>query len=68
VGQRRQTWFDTLPEEVRDDLVEIRAEFQAGGTGVTAMSLSRAILADLQSSRGIKPCSLDTLRLWISGK
>lgn len=60
-------WIDRVPDDVREELVTIRREWQEGIIHATQRGLAAAIV-DNCKERGIELCSFDGVREWLRRK
>lgn len=58
-------WFDRIPKDFADELLEIRRALKAGDLDVSARFAAKEIIDDCVE-RGIKPPSWDWMRLWLA--
>lgn len=65
VDGRYKKWHSALPKEQLEEVLALKVSFLAGDIGVSARSLAMAIIDDLDS-QGLKSCSLETLRTWLT--
>lgn len=66
--KQRPTGFEAkLPDDVREQLLEIRRQFQAGELQVSALWLADQIAAMAQSD-GFAVCGRQGLRTWLARK
>ena len=60
-------WIDRLPDDVREELLAIRREWQAGAIQASARGLAAAIVANCKE-RGITICGFCGVREWLASK
>jgi|DEB19_MinimDraft_3_1074340.scaffolds.fasta_scaffold42210_2 hypothetical protein len=66
--KRTPSWCDRLPDDLRQELLAIRDEFQAGQMGDMAMGeLARGIIASMQD-RGHSMPKPRQVVLWLGGR
>lgn len=61
----RKTWFESLPAEAVEELLELRQRYQAGAYGsAKRLHIARAAVARCQE-RGWKTCDATRLAQWL---
>jgi hypothetical protein len=66
-ARRARRWIDRLPDDVREELVTIRREWQQGIIHATQRGLATAIV-DNCKERGIEPFGFEGVREWLRRK
>jgi hypothetical protein len=64
---RRKTWFDRLPDELRDDLLEARRGWKAGEghyVGLSSYAMARSVCKALMKSGRPSPRP-EAIRTWL---
>ena len=64
-AKRSPTWLDRVPEEAREELLEIRREWREGTLQASGRSLAAAIVENCQE-RGIPVCKVSGVREWLA--
>jgi hypothetical protein len=62
---RYKKWVDKLPRQQQEEVLALKVEFLAEDMGLSARSLAKAIISDLES-QGIECCALETMRIWLT--
>lgn len=62
---RYKKWVDKLPRQQQEEVLALKAEFLSEDMGLSARSLAKAIVSDLES-QGIECCGLETMRTWLT--
>jgi TRAP-type C4-dicarboxylate transport system substrate-binding protein len=63
----KKSWFHRLPPEVQEQLLAVRADWQAGAIVSTARGLARDLVEECRAD-GINTCVVDTMREWLTQK
>lgn len=64
---RTRTWFDRVPDELRQELLELRKVWHGGRTGLTKQAIGRQIIASLEA-RGVTGIGIQGVTNWLSAK
>jgi hypothetical protein len=65
--KRSRDWTDSLPDEVRAELMQIRREWRAGSLVASGRGLAAAIVANCRE-RGIPCLTVSGVREWLMRK
>ena len=58
-------WIDRVPDDVREELLAIRREWQAGMIQASGRGLAASIVTNCRE-RGITICGFDGVREWLA--
>lgn len=65
---KRQTWWELLPDEARQELTAVREQWLAGGYGRAKRGTVARILVAHCGERGWKTCDVKRLSEWLRSK
>ena len=57
-------WHQRLPAAVRDELEQIRVDWESGTTGLQKRAVARAIIAEMQA-RNLPVCGVQGVEAWL---
>ena len=57
-------WHQRLPPAVREELEQIRSDWESGATGLQKRAVARAIIAEMQA-RNLPVCGLQGVEGWL---
>ena len=64
-AKRMPTWLDRVPDDVREELLDIRREWRDGKLQASGRSLAAAIVENCRE-RGIPVCTASGVREWLA--